>query len=191
MKTLIGLGAGGAIVTVVRMLPAWIKLPALVGAGLLAASELNTELNQSRFSSQIFAGQGAEGAAKAADPAATQKAIATGQPVTGAAAMLAAQIQGTSADAKQKEVYAQAAGESEAELAAKKANSPKLTTTEQLRLNEVRQQELETAIKRTQAASAAVGLQLLKSVDYAHGQRVSGDEIARRALNDTFRKLGW
>jgi hypothetical protein len=109
MKTLIGLGAGGAALAYWRSLPAIVKVPVIFGAGMLAAAELNSELNQSWFSSQIFAGQGAEGAAKAANPLATLKAVDAGQPVTTAAATAAAQYSGLRAEAAQKDVTAEAA----------------------------------------------------------------------------------
>ena len=109
MKTLIGLGAGGAALAYWRSLPPIAKVPVVFGLGMLAASELNTDLNQSWFSSQIFAGQGADGAAKVANPVATLKAIDAGQPVTTAAATAAAQYSGLRAEATQKEAAADAA----------------------------------------------------------------------------------
>jgi len=188
MKTLISLAAGGAVGTIWKWLPVYVKVPTVVGVVLFASSELNTELNQSRFSSQTFAGKAAEEAAKVVDPAATKKAIDTGQPVTGAAATVAAQVQGLSADAKQKMAYADAANESEAEMLAKQAAGKTMTSTEQLRLIELESARQDLSIKRSDAKQRALGVKILKNAGADLGTlpraRVQHGELAAKALDD-------
>jgi hypothetical protein len=138
---LVGAGAAGAFWS---MLPRWVKL--LVGGGLiaLASVELVKDGNEAFYSGGIFGGQAAQGEGQIVDPKKTEANLKAGKPVTGAAATVAAQYEGLAADAKQKGVYADAAVESEAELRGKKAKGIPLTSTEELRLKELRRQEADT-----------------------------------------------
>ena len=79
---------------------------------------------------------------------------AAGKPTTNAAATATAQFEGLAADAKQKGIYADAAVETEAELKAKKAKGIPLSTTEELRLKELRIQEAQAIIQESIAVSA-------------------------------------
>jgi hypothetical protein len=156
MKSLIPLVAGGAAGMMWGVLPNWVKVPAVVGLVALAALELNKDLNESWFSSAIFGGQASEGEAKTIDPLKTEADAKAGKPVSAAARMMAKQVEGLAADAVQKEVTADAASESEQELLAKQAKGVRLTSTESLRIQELKKlrSEAETAQAQSTAARA-------------------------------------
>ena len=130
MKSLIPLVAGGAAGMMWNVLPRWVKVPAVVGLVALAALELNKDANKSWFSSSIFGGQAAEGESKTVDPLKTEADAKAGKPVSGAARMMAKQVEGLGADAIQKQAVADAASESEQELLAKQAKRVKLSAME-------------------------------------------------------------
>jgi len=123
------------------MLPRWAKL--LIAGGLIALAtvELTKDGNEAANSGSIFGGQAAQGDAQAANPRKVEADLAAGKPTTNAAATASAQFETLAADAKQKGIYADAAVESEAELRAKKAKGIPLSSTEELRLKELRIQE--------------------------------------------------
>ena len=151
MKSILGLGAGGAISAIWEKIPAYVKVPAIFGAGILAASELTIDANHALQSARIFLGQAAQSAAQAVDPAKTRAAMRTGAPVTGAEALLATQVDQGDADAQQKQALATAATESIEDIRAKAAKHIKLTTTESFRLKEFEIKEQELRVKRAEA----------------------------------------
>jgi hypothetical protein len=154
MRSIIALGGAGAGLAAWSMLPRWLKL--LVAGGLIALAtiELTKDGNEAWFSGSIFGGQAAQGDAQAANPRKVEADLAAGKPTTNAAATATAQFEGLAADAKQKGVYADAAVESEAELRAKKAKGIRLTSTEELRLKELRIQEAQAIIQESIAVDA-------------------------------------
>jgi uncharacterized protein (DUF885 family) len=157
MKSLIPLVAGGAAGMMWGVLPNWVKVPAVVGLVALAALELNKDLNESWFSSAIFGGQASEGEAKTVDPLKTEADAAAGKkPVSGAARMMAKQVEKTGAEAVQAEVAADADRLSEQELLAKQAKGIRLTSKESLRIQELKKlrSEAETAQAQSTAARA-------------------------------------
>ena len=151
MKSILGLGAGGAISAIWEKIPAYVKVPAIFGAGILAASELTIDANHALQSARIFLGQAAQSAAQAVDPAKTRAAMRTGAPVTGAEALLATQVDQGDADAQQKQALATAATESIEDIRAKAAKHIKLTTTESVRLKEYEIKEQELRVKKAEA----------------------------------------
>ena len=151
MKSILGLGAGGAISAIWEKIPAYVKVPAIFGAGILAASELTIDANHALQSARIFLGQAAQSAAQAVDPAKTRAAMRTGAPVTGAEALLATQVDQGDADAQQKQALATAATESIEDIRAKAAKHIKLTTTESVRLKEFEIKEQELRVKKAEA----------------------------------------
>ena len=178
MKSLLGLGSGGVIATLWSRIPAYIKIPAIFGAGVLAASELTIDANHALQSAKIFLGQAAQGEAQAVDPAKTRAAMRSGAPVTGAEALLATQVDQGDADAQQKQALAVAATESLEDIRAKAAKGLKLTTTESFRLTEfeIKQQELrakkaeaqrieaEARIKEAEATAAMANAERDKAI---------------------------
>ena len=151
MKSILGLGAGGAISAIWEKIPAYVKVPAIFGAGILAASELTIDANHALQSARIFLGQAAQSAAQAVDPAKTRAAMRTGAPVTGAEELLATQVDQGDADAQQKQALATAATESIEDIRAKAAKHIKLTTTESFRLKEFEIKEQELRVKKAEA----------------------------------------
>jgi hypothetical protein len=118
--------------------------------------ELNKDFNESWYSSSISAGAGAEGDSKASDPLKTEADAAVGKPVSGAARMMAKQVEGLVADALQKQVTADAASESIEEIARKILSGKKLTSTESLKIEEYKKLrgQAETAAAQSTAARA-------------------------------------
>jgi hypothetical protein len=154
MKSLLPLAAGGAAGMMWNVLPRWVKIPAVAGLIALAVIELNKDANESWFSSAIFGGQASEGEAKSVDPLKTEADAKAGKPVSGAARMMAKQVEGLAADAVQKEVTADAASESEQELLAKKFFGKRLTSTQELRLQELKQRRAEAEEHEAKATAA-------------------------------------
>lgn len=156
MKSLLGLGSGGAISAIWEKIPAYVKIPVIFGLGVLAASELTIDANHALQSAKIFLGQAAQGEAQAVDPAKTRAAMRTGAPVTGAEALLATQVDQGDADAQQKQALALAATESIDDIRAKHAKGLKLTTTESFRLKEyeIKIQELRAKTAEAQRIEA-------------------------------------
>lgn len=144
MKSLLGLGAGGTISAIWEKIPGYVKIPAIFGAGILAASELTIDANHALQSAKIFLGQAAQGEAQTADPRQTRVNMKSGVAVTGAEALLATQVDQGDADAQQKQALALAATESIDDILAKRKRGVTLTTTESFRLTEfeIKQQEL-------------------------------------------------
>ena len=151
MKSLLGLGAGGAISALWEKIPAYVKIPAIFGAGVLAASELTIDANHALQSAKMFLGQAAQSEAQAVDPMKTRAAMRTGAPVTGAEALLATQVDQGDADAQQKQALAAAATESIEDIRAKSAKHLTLTTTESFRLMEYQIKEQELRAKKAEA----------------------------------------
>jgi hypothetical protein len=153
-QLIVGGAAAGMFLNAV---PRVVKIPVLVLLLLLAIIELNKDANESWFSSAIFGGQGEQGAAQMVDPKKTEAAAAAGREVSGARRTAAAQWAGLNADALQKEAQAAAATETEGQLVAKKLWNMPLTTTEELRLQELKKlrSEAETAQAQSTAARAS------------------------------------
>ena len=151
MKSLLGLGSGGAISAIWGKIPAYVKIPVVFGLGVLAASELTIDANHALQSARIFLGQAAQSEAQAVDPAKTRAAMRTGAPVTGAEALLATQVDQSDADAQQKQALATAATESIDDIRAKSLRGLKLTTTESFRLKEFEIKEQELRAKKAEA----------------------------------------
>ena len=151
MKSLLGLGSGGAISAIWEKIPAYVKIPVIFGAGVLAASELTIDANRALQSARLFLGQAAQSEAQAVDPAKTRAAMRTGAPVTGAEALLATQIDQNDADAQQKQALAVAATESIDDIRTKAKRGLKLTTTESFRLKEYEIKEQELRAKKAEA----------------------------------------
>lgn len=151
MKSFVNLGAGGAFVAILKSIPAFVKVPVIAGAVMLAAIELNKDANKSWFSGHIFGGQAADGEAKSADPVDARNAMNAGKKVSGAERLVTVQYEAGDADARQKEATADAALESEQEILDKKAKGAKLTSTEELRLKEMEIKRQELAIKTAEA----------------------------------------
>jgi len=101
MKSLPGLGSGVVVATLWLRIPAYVKIPAIFGAGVLAASELTIDVNHALQSAKIFLCRAVQSEARAADPAKTRAAMKAGVPVTGAEALLATQVDQGDADAQQ------------------------------------------------------------------------------------------
>ena len=172
------LGSGGAITAIWQKIPAYVKVPAIFGAGVLAASELTVDVNHALQSAKLFLGQAAQSEAQAVDPATTRAAMRAGAPVTGAAALLETQVDQGDADAQQKQALATAATEGIDDIRAKDENGLKLTTTESFRLKEfeIKEQELrakkaeadrieaEALIKKAEASSAQATAQMNNTV---------------------------
>jgi hypothetical protein len=178
MKSFVPLLTGGAAVAVWTPLPRWAKL--LAGAGLIALGtiELTKDGNEAWFSGSIFGGQAAQGDAQAANPRKVEADLAAGKPTTNAAATATAQFESLAADAKQKGVYADAAVESEAELRGKKAKGIPLTSTEELRLKELRIQESQAVIQESIAADAQKYWAAMQQIEAEQGK------------NDPFKAFG-
>jgi len=85
------------------------------------------------------------------DPKKTEADMKAGKPVTGAAATTAMQVEGLAADAVQKGATAGAMAESEEELLAKQKRGVKLSSTEALRLGEIKTRRAESRVKEVEA----------------------------------------
>jgi hypothetical protein len=156
MRSLLPLAAAGGAGMLWNTLPRWVKIPGVVGLVALAAIELTKDGSEAFNAAAIFGGQGEQGLAQIADPKKTEADAAAGQEVSGAKRTVAAQWQGLNADALQKQAVAEAATESEQELLAKQAAKRKLTSTESLRIQELKKlrSEAETAEAQSTAARA-------------------------------------
>jgi hypothetical protein len=179
MKTVIGLGSGGAFTTFWGKLPALIRYPVVFGIGALAVAELNIDVNHAWFAPRIFGGQAVQGDAQAADPLKTREDMRAGLPVTGAAALIATQVGVGDADARQKGALATAASEGVEEIRAKIAKGQKPTTSELLALREV---EIKEAELRTKTAEARIK----EAEASAAGAKAQGDIAVNKMIVDTF-----
>jgi hypothetical protein len=166
MRSLIALAGAGAAGAFWSKLPSSIKAPVVIGLGILAVSELNKDANESWFANAIYGGQGAQGSAQIVDPKKTEADMKAGKPVTGAAATTAMQVEGLAADAVQKGVTADAMAESEDELLAKQKRGVKLSSTEALRLSEIKTRRAEARSKEVEAALNEAWLPL--GLKFAH-----------------------
>ena len=158
MRSILMASGGAAVAGALWVkLPNWAKVVSVAGLVTLGTLELNKDANESWFSSAIFGGQAAEGEAKTVDPLKTEADAAAGKPVSGAARMMAKQVEATGADAQQKQAIADASTESIEEIARKKHSGKKpLTSTEALRLEEYKKlrSEAESAEAQSTAARA-------------------------------------
>ena len=154
MRSLIPLAAAGGAGMFFQALPRWVKIPAVVGLVALAAIEITKDGSEAFNAAAIFGGQGEEGAAKMADPLKTEADAAAGKPVSGAARMMAKQVEATGADAQQKQAVADASTESIEEIARKKLSGKKLTSTEALRLEEYKKLRGEAEVQDAQSTAA-------------------------------------
>lgn len=154
MKSVIPLVAGGAGLMVWAALPRWAQILAAGGIITLGVIELTKDGNEAFYSGSIFGGQAAQGDAQAALVAKVEEDLAAKRPVTNATAAATATYEGLQADAKQKGIYADAAVESEAELKAKKAKHIPLSSTEELRLKQLRIEEAHAVIQESIAVDA-------------------------------------
>jgi hypothetical protein len=153
MKSLLGLGSGGAFTSFWEKLPALVRYPVIFGLGIYSAAELGIDFNHALNAPQIFGGQAAQGDAQIANPLKTRDDMKAGLPVTGAAALVATQVGVGNADALQKGAIATAASESVEDIRAKIAKGQKPTTSEVLALREV---EIKEAELRTKTAEAKI-----------------------------------
>ena len=189
MKSLLGLGSGGAISAIWGKIPAYVKIPVVFGLGVLAASELTIDANHALQSARIFLGQAAQSEAQAVDPAKTRAAMRTGAPVTGAEALLATQVDQSDADAQQKQALATAATESIDDIRAKAKRGLKLTTTESFRLKEyeIKEQELRAktaeALKIEAEAQTAAAL-AAQAEAKARAERIIAESVAGTLTDD-------
>jgi hypothetical protein len=184
MKSLLGLGSGGAISAIWEKIPGYVKIPAIFGVGVLAASELTIDANHALQSARIFLGQAAQSEAQAVDPAKTRAAMRTGAPVTGAEALLATQVDQGDADAQQKQALAVAATESIDDIRAKAKRGLKLTTTESFRLKEyeIKEQELRAKTaeaQRTEAEARIKEAEASAALAIAERDKAIAHEIVR------------
>jgi hypothetical protein len=184
MRSLLPLAAAGGAGVLWHSLPRWVKYPAVVGLVALATFELVKDGSESFNAAAIFGGQGEQGAAQMVDPKKTEADSAAGKEVSGAKRTVAAQWAGLNADALLKKAQAEAATETEGQLVAKKMWNMPLTTTESLRLAELKKlrAEAETAESvstaaraqaKTEKESAELGARLVESL-----QRNDGDILA-------------
>jgi hypothetical protein len=153
MRSLLPLAAAGGAGMLWGALPRWVKIPAVVGLVALGAIELNKDTNESWFSSAIYSGQASEGESKSVDPRKTEADAAAGKPVSGAALMMAKQVEGLGADAIQKQAVADAASLSEQELLAKQAKGV-LSSVETLRILELKRARAESETAEAQSTAA-------------------------------------
>ena len=191
MKSLLGLGSGGAISAIWGKIPAYVKIPVIFGLGVLAASELTIDANHALQSARIFLGQAAQSEAQAVDPAKTRAAMRTGgpEPVTGAEALLATQVDQGDADAQQKQALAVAATESIDDIRAKAAKHIKLTTTESFRLKEYEIKEQELRAKTAEAqkieADSRIAAALAAQAEAkARAERIIAESVAGTLTDD-------
>jgi hypothetical protein len=154
MRTVLTAALAGGAGMAWSSLPRWVKIPVAVGLVALAALELNKDANESWNSAAIFGGQGEQGAAQMVDPKKTEADAAAGREVSGAKRTVAAQWEGLNADALQKQAVAEAATESEWDLKFKKATGHPLTTTETLRLAELKKLKAEAETAEAQSTAA-------------------------------------
>jgi TolA-binding protein len=197
MKSLLGLGTGGAVVAIWEKLPWFVRYPLVGGLMMVGAAELNIDVNHALRAPQIYGGEAAKGDAQVVDPAKTLASMKTGAPVTGAAALLATQVGVGDADARQKGAVATAASESIEDIRAKIAKGQKPTTSELLQLREVeiKEQELrektaEARIKEAQASAADATAQGDIAINRMITEDSAGDgrDFVRRAMDRSWRK---
>jgi hypothetical protein len=170
MKSVIPLVAGGAGLMVWAALPRWAQVLAAGGIIALGVIELTKDGNEAYFSGSIFGGQAALGDAQSAIVAKVEDDLAAKRPVTNATAAATATYQGLAADAKQKGIYADAAVESQAELLAKKAKHIPLSSTEELRLKELRIQEAQAVIQESIAVDAQKYAAAMQQIEAEQGK---------------------
>jgi hypothetical protein len=152
MKSIIGLATGGgALASIWKAIPLWVKAPFMVGVILLAVAELTRDVNQALRSGRITEGEAIKADAQVVDPAQTRARIQTGQTVSGAERTIAVQYEALDADARKKQAEADAANDSEQELLAKKARRLRLTSTQQLKLQELQAKAQEVKIREAEA----------------------------------------
>lgn len=174
------MAAGGAAGMFWNMIPRSLRFPLVVGVVLVASFELLKDGSEAFNAPAIFGGQGEQGAAQMIDPKKTEADSAAGKEVSGAKRTVAAQWSGLNADALLKNAQAEAASESEAELLAKQAKRIKLTSTESLRIQELKKAraEAETAEAQSTAArqqakvdkeAAELGSRLVESMQRGNG----------------------
>ena len=119
---------------------------------MVGAAELNIDVNHAIQSVKIFGGQGAQGEAQMIDPIKTRADMRAGMPVTGAAALVATQVDQGDAEARTKQADALAANEGIDDILAKQARRQKLTTTEELRLKDYQLKVRELQLKEKEIA---------------------------------------
>jgi len=148
--------AGGAAGLFYSAIPRFLRVPLLVGVIAVCAFELVKDGSEAVNAPAIYGGQGEQGAAQMIDPKRVEADAAAGGEISAAKRTITAQWQGLAADAIQKQAVADAATESEAQLLAKQAKGIKLTSTESLRLQELKKlrAEAETAEAQSTAARA-------------------------------------
>jgi hypothetical protein len=153
MRTLIAAGAGaGAATALWSKLPLLVKVPIVVGLGILTVSEIYKDSNEAWFANAIYGGQGAQGSAQIVDPVAVRRDMNAGKEVSAAKRNQVVTYEEHSAAAQEKQAVADAATESEAELLAKQKRHAKLTSAENLRLSEIKTRRAESRVKEVEAA---------------------------------------
>lgn len=205
MKTISQLGAGGAGLQIWRRIPWIVRYPLVFGLGVVAAAELNLELNRSLRSIDIFGGEGAKGQAQIDDPTQTRKDMAAGKPVSGADALVATEVDVGDAEAKTQQAKAGAATESIEDIEAKANRGEKLSVVERLQWLDVQIAEQDVVIKDAEGRAKAAEAEIKEAEASAAGAEaradvatsnytariVSGDpgQAARAAVNRAFN--GW
>jgi hypothetical protein len=170
MKDVIPLMAGGAGLMVWAALPRWAQILAAGGIIALGVIGLTRDGNEAFYSGSIFGGQAALGDAQTSIVAKVEADLAAKKPVTNATAAATATYEGLAAEANQKGIYADSAVESQAELLAKKAKGIPLSSTEELRLKELRIQEAQAILQETIAADAQQYMSALRTIRAEQGK---------------------
>jgi hypothetical protein len=149
MRSVISLVGGGAA-AIWQKIPTVIKVPFVMGIGVLAMAELNKDVNDSWRSGRIFEGQASQGDAQAVDVQTALSASRAGRPIPAASAVQAETFAKTQAEARERLAIADAATESQAALAAKVAASI-ATSTEALRDLELQTRSFEARLREAEA----------------------------------------
>lgn len=135
-------------------LPRWVKIPAVVGLLALAAFELTKDGSEAFNAAAIFGGQGEQGAAQMADSVKVRADMNAGKDVSAAKRTATVTYEQNAAVAQEKQAIASAATQSEWDLKFKKATGHPLTTTETLRLAELKKLKAEAETAEAQSTAA-------------------------------------
>lgn len=180
MKTVAQLGGGGALLPIWRRIPWWVKAPVAFGLGVVAAAELNLDVNRSLRAPEIFSGKAAEGQAQMDDPTQTRKDMAARKPVTGADALVATQVDEGDAEAKSSQAKAGAATESSDEIEAKEKRGERLTLVERMRWLDVQIAREDVAIKQADARGKAAEAEIKEAEASAAAMQAKADIVTAK-----------
>jgi len=154
MRSLLPLAAAGGAGMFFNTLPRWVKIPAVVGLLALAAFELTKDGSEAFNAAAIFGGQGEQGAAQMADSVKVRADMNAGKDVSAAKRTATVTYEQNAAVAQEKQAIASAATQSEWDLKFKKATGHPLTTTETLRLAELKKLKAEAETAEAQSTAA-------------------------------------